>query len=97
MDIIYALLSSALTIVFLWFWKPWASAYSGEKAKNLARKEDLDKILAEVQAVTRATEAVRAEIQSALADRERHMKWRMEVYMAPYAESEIAFRTYYPP
>jgi hypothetical protein len=80
-DVIYSLLSAFLTLLFLWFWKPWAGAYSGEKGKNLARKEDLDKILAEVRAVTLETEAIKAEIQTALTDRERHMKWRIEAYM----------------
>jgi hypothetical protein len=37
-----------LNNLILYFWKPWLGAYGAEKAKNLARKEDLDKILSEV-------------------------------------------------
>jgi hypothetical protein len=50
--IVSPFIATALTIIIFWFWKPWAGAYAGEKGKNLARKEDLDAILAEVRAVT---------------------------------------------
>jgi hypothetical protein len=50
----------ALNNLVLLFWKPWAGAYAGEKGKNLARKEDLNEILAEVRAVTART-SIRAE------------------------------------
>jgi regulator of replication initiation timing len=80
-DIIYALLSPVLTIVLLWFWKPWASAYAGEKGKNIARKEDLDLLRAEVHATTQVAEQIKVELQASLAARERQMKWRLDVYM----------------
>jgi hypothetical protein len=48
----------ALNNLVLLIWKPWAGAYAGEKGKNLARKEDLDKILDEVRAVTATQKAI---------------------------------------
>jgi methionine salvage enolase-phosphatase E1 len=62
------------------FWKPWASAYAGEKAKNIARKEDLDKILAEVRAVTVATNEIEAKISGELWDRQMHWTQKKDVY-----------------
>lgn len=53
----------ALNAVVIGFWKPWLSAYGGEKGKNLARKEDLNEILSEVRAVT----ITQKEIESRLA------------------------------
>ena len=65
--------SALLNFLVLYFWKPWAQAYAGEKAKNVARKEDLDKILLEVRAVTAATESIKADINGGLW--ERQMCW----------------------
>jgi hypothetical protein len=81
MDWIHDFTVAAVVLIALWFWKPWAASYAGEKGKNLARKEDLDSILTEVKGVTRETEAIKAELQSVLADRERQMRWRIDVYM----------------
>ena len=52
-----------LNALVIGFWRPWLSAYGGEKGKNLARKEDLSEILAEVRAVTKTQK----EIESKLA------------------------------
>jgi hypothetical protein len=80
-DVIYALLSPLLTILLLWFWKPWASAYAGEKAKNLARKEDLEKILAEVRAVT----ITQKEIESKISSDMWGCQWRLNQTRDAYA------------
>ena len=80
MDIIYALLSPALTIVFLWFWKPWAGAYAGEKGKNLARKEDLEQILAEVRAVTITQREIEAKISGDMWERQWRLNQKRDVY-----------------
>jgi hypothetical protein len=69
-----------LNNLVLGFWKPWASAYAGEKAKTLARKEDLDKILAEVRAVTVATKEIEAKISGELWDRQMHWTQKRDVY-----------------
>jgi hypothetical protein len=54
-----ALASVLLNGLLLGVWKPWAAAYTGEKGKNFARKEDIDKILAEVKAVTQTQEEIK--------------------------------------
>jgi membrane protein implicated in regulation of membrane protease activity len=63
---IWILVSAAAVVVInnlvLWLWKPWTEAYAGEKGKNLARKEDLDKILEEVHAVTQMQKEIEAKI-----------------------------------
>jgi hypothetical protein len=61
--LLVALCSLILNALVIGFWKPWLSAYGGEKGKNLARKEDLSEILAEVRAVT----VTQKEIESKLA------------------------------
>ena len=48
---LYVIAGAALNNLILLVWKPWTQAYAGEKGKNFARKEDLDKILAEVRVV----------------------------------------------
>jgi hypothetical protein len=62
-----ALLLNALVIGFC---RPWLSAYGGEKGKNIARKEDLDAILAEVRAVTIAQKEIESQLSGALWSRQ---------------------------
>lgn len=69
-----------LNNLFLWIWKPWAQAYTGEKGKNLARKEDLEKILTEVKAVTATTEAIKADVSGALWVRQIHWNQKRDLY-----------------
>jgi adenylosuccinate lyase len=59
-----ALASAAPNAVIFGFWKPWLGAYGGEKGKNLARKEDLATILAEVRAVTNTQKEIEATLNS---------------------------------
>ncbi|MEK7993753.1 MAG: hypothetical protein AAB403_08115 [Planctomycetota bacterium] len=62
-----------LNNLVLLVWKPWAQAYTSEKGRNLARKEDLDKILLEVRTVTAAQKEIESKISGELWDRQ--MKW----------------------
>jgi hypothetical protein len=73
-------MSSFLTIVLLWFWKPWAGAYVGEKGKNFARKEDLDIILAEVRAITITQKEIEAKISGELWNRQMVWNQRRDAY-----------------
>jgi hypothetical protein len=50
--------SATLTIIALYFLQPWAKGYGEEKGKTLARKEDLDAIVAEMRAVTLAQKEI---------------------------------------
>jgi hypothetical protein len=72
--------SALLNFLVLYFWKPWAQAYAGEKAKNVARKEDLDKILLEVRAVTAATESIKADINGGLWERQMCWNQKRDLY-----------------
>ena len=55
-----------LNNLVLFVWKPWAQAYTGEKAKNLARKEDLVAILTEVRSVTATQKLIEARVSDDL-------------------------------
>jgi hypothetical protein len=57
------------------------TAYEEQKSKNLATREDIAGLVEQVRAVTKEAEEIKAEIQSAVADRDRQMKWRIEVYL----------------
>jgi hypothetical protein len=57
----------------------YLGAYLNEKGKNFARREDMDKITAEVQAVTRTTEAIKADISGGLWDRQKQWEMKKEV------------------
>ena len=60
----------ALNAVVIGFWKPWLGAYGGEKGKNLARKEDLDTILAEVRAVTFTQKEIETTLNNGMWNRQ---------------------------
>jgi hypothetical protein len=60
--------------------KPWAQAYSNEKAKNFARKEDLAEILAEVRAVTITQKEIEARISGDIWDRQWRLNQKRDVY-----------------
>jgi hypothetical protein len=95
-DVIYALLSSVFTILLLWFWKPWAGAYAGEKGKNLARKEDLDIILAEVRAATATQREIEATISGEMWEHQWRLNQKRDVYarlIEGMGELQLTFAT----
>jgi hypothetical protein len=79
---LYGVALVGLNNLALYVWKPWAGAYAGEKGKNLARKEDLNEILAEVRAVAVAQKETEAMISGELWDRQ----WRMNQKRDAYAD-----------
>jgi hypothetical protein len=80
MDWIYAVAVVVFNTAVLWFWKPWSQAYSGEKGKHLARKEDLEKILAEVRVVTATQKEIESRISGALWDRQWRLNHKLDIY-----------------
>jgi len=65
-------------IASLWvgsFIKP----YLGEKAKNLATHEDLDKLVAQMQATTEATKRIEARISDEVWDRQKQWELKRDV------------------
>lgn len=69
-----------LNNLVLWIWKPWTNAYAGEKGKNFARQEDLDKILAEVRAVTTIQKEIEAKISGDTWNRQYMFQARRDIY-----------------
>jgi predicted oxidoreductase len=51
-------------------------SYMKEKGENLATHEDMDKLVAQVEATTRATKAIEARISHEVWDRQR--QWEMK-------------------
>jgi hypothetical protein len=76
LNLVVAGASLLLNAIVIGFWKPWLGAYGGEKGKTLARKEDLDAILAEVRAVTITQKEIEAKLSGDLWDRQ--MKWNQK-------------------
>jgi hypothetical protein len=72
--------SLILNALVIGFWKPWLGAYGGEKGKNLARKEDLDAILAEVRAVTIMQKEIEHKLSSDLWDRQIRWNQKRDMY-----------------
>ncbi len=95
--------TAGLTLLVLWFWKPWSQAYAGEKGKNLARKEDLETILAEVRSVTITQKEIEAKLSGDLWTRQMHWNQKREFYadlltyihesQIGYADLIVALRT----
>jgi membrane protein implicated in regulation of membrane protease activity len=77
---LYGVAFVALNNLVLYFWKPWADAYAGEKGKNLARKEDLAAILAEVRAVAIAQKEIDAKISGELWERQCRLNQKRDAY-----------------
>jgi hypothetical protein len=91
---LYVIAGAALNNQILLVWKPWTQAYAGEKGKNFARKEDLDKILAEVRAVTIVQKEIEAKVSGAVWDRQTQWNQKRDIsagLLAAFSELELAF------
>jgi len=75
-----ALSGQILIGLMLYFWKLWLRAYGAEKAKNLARKEDLEEILLEVRAVTVTQKQIEAKLSGTEWNRQILWNKRAELY-----------------
>lgn len=80
-----ALGTSGLTWLGAAFFKPWSSAYSEEKGKNYARQEDIDKILAEVRAVTITQKEIEKKLSGDLWHEQQRRNEKKELYIQFFA------------
>ena len=80
MEWIYVVAGVLLNLALLWIFKPWSEAYAGEKAKNFARKEDLDAIVAEVRAVTATAKGIESQLAGDLWHRQMQWNQKKEIY-----------------
>jgi hypothetical protein len=80
LQIINTIAVIALYVLVLGVWKPWVSAYSREKGKNLARKEDLDAILAEVRAVTLTQKEIEHKLSGDLWNEQTRRTEKKDLY-----------------
>jgi hypothetical protein len=72
--------TSALMALYLYVFQPWAKAYAETAAAIKARDERLDKILKEVEAVTRTQEQIKSELSGDLWQRQTVWNQKKELY-----------------
>jgi len=63
----------------LLFWKSFLPGYLNKKAENYATHEDINKLVDQVQAVTTATEQIKARISNEVWDRQKQWELRREM------------------
>src|SRR5580700_7756163 len=88
--LIYVVGGVTLNALVLGVWKPWAKAYSEEKGKTLARKEDLAEILAEVRAVTIIQKEIEAKLTGEQWDRQMRWNQKRDLYIDLLSTSQDA-------
>ena len=59
----------------------WFGAYFRKKGENFATKEDIGSLVAEVRAVTKATEEIKAEISDKVWNRQRQWEFKRDVLL----------------
>jgi hypothetical protein len=74
-----ALAGWGFVAILLLFWRSFIPEYLKEKGKNLATHEDIDKLVTQVQAVTKATKEIESKISSDLWDRQKQWELRRDI------------------
>lgn len=74
-----ALAGWAGVAILLLFWKSFLPAYLSKKAENFATHEDINKLVDQVQAVTTATEQIKARISNEVWDRQKQWELKREM------------------
>lgn len=69
----------ALSILLSLFIGGFLKSYLGKKGENLATHEDIDKLLDQVKAVTKATKDIEAKISNEVWDRQKRWELKREV------------------
>jgi hypothetical protein len=81
MDATSGLITAVLSFVCAGF-GAYVGSYLRKRGENLATHEDLDKIVAQMEATTEATKAIEARISNEVWDRQRQWELKREVLLA---------------
>jgi hypothetical protein len=73
-------ISAGLIALYVQVFQPWTKAYAETAAALKARDERLDKIIKEVDAVTRTQERIKSELSGDLWHRPTHWNQKREIY-----------------
>ena len=73
--------ASLLTLLVKRLVAPYVDAYSRQKGQNLATHEDLDKLVAQMAAVTESTENIKAAISDDVWDRQKQWELRRDAVL----------------
>jgi hypothetical protein len=65
--------------LLLLLWRSFLPAYLNKKAENFATHEDINKLVDQVQAVTTATEQIKAKISNEIWDRQKQWELKREM------------------
>ena len=84
------LISCGIALLLGLFSGSFLAEYLKRKGKNLATHEDIDKLVDQVRAVTRATKEIEAKISSDVWDRQKQWELKRDVlFMAAKRVSEL--------
>src|SRR5215472_597637 len=59
--------------------RPFVTGYSTKKGENLATREDIANVVKQVEAVTRTTEEIKAEVSAGIWDRQKQWEMKRDV------------------
>lgn len=79
-----SILTTVLIMIALYAFRPWLSAYTAEKGKRLATREDMEAILKELRHTTTEVENIKTEIARSEWNRKWILNQKREIYQGVF-------------